>query len=60
LKYKLFDVILKRNDESVFDRKTIEDFQTRSQLLSQEKDERLANVRKEEKKEPDNPTGLPQ
>ena len=57
-------VILKRNDESVLDKREIQDFQARNQILSQ-KDKSLSsrstseNIKKEDnkKKEPDNPTG---
>ena len=52
---------MKRNDESVFDKREIQDFQTRSQVFSQDKNENVISdtVKREEikKKDPDNPTG---
>ena len=51
---------MKRNDESVFDKREIQDFQTRSQVFSQDKSENEISdtVKREEikKKDPDNPT----
>jgi hypothetical protein len=54
-------VILKRNDETVFDKREIHDFQTRSQVFSQDKSHNVTSdtAKREEikKKNPDNPTG---
>jgi hypothetical protein len=54
-------IILKRNDENIFDKREIQDFQTRSQVFSQDKIENVIrnNVKQEEikKRDPDNPTG---
>jgi hypothetical protein len=53
--------ILKRNDENVFDKREIQDFQTRREVFSQDKIENVIrdNVKREEikKKEPDIPKG---
>ncbi len=52
---------MKRNDESVFDKREIQDFQARSQVFSQDKSQNVISdtAKREEikKKDPDNPTG---